>query len=73
MQVLLDAVADARRGGLHGIVGKVGVPGGRLHQGVTEQFADHRQGLARRQRAASEAVSEIVQQNVLKRALARAV
>ena len=32
MQILLDAVADARRGGLHGIAGKVGIPGGRLHR-----------------------------------------
>ena len=40
---------------------------------MTEQLADHRQGLAERQRTGSEGVSEIVQPNVLKRALARAV
>ena len=45
MQILLDAVADARRGRHHGITGKVSVPGGRLHLGVTEQFSNHGQTL----------------------------
>ena len=36
LHVPLDAVTDARRGGLHGIAGEVGVSGGRLHQSVTE-------------------------------------
>ena len=48
LQILLDAVANARRGRLHGIAGKVGVAGGRLDLGVTEQLADHRQSLAER-------------------------
>ena len=44
-----------------------------LDVAVAEQFADHRERLAERQGAGREAVSEIVQQNVLKRALAPAV
>ncbi|MCE2521383.1 MAG: hypothetical protein J4G15_16585 [Alphaproteobacteria bacterium] len=43
IQVALDAVADARRGRLHGIAGKVSVTGGRLlghaRVGTTAKYA----------------------------------
>ncbi len=51
----------------------MGVARRRFDVAVAEQLADQRQGLAERQRTGSEGVSEIVQPNVLKRALARAV
>ena len=63
MQILLDAVADARRGRLHGITGKVSVPGGRLHLGVTEQFSNHGQTLTERQRARGEGMPDIIPMN----------
>ena len=40
--------------------GKMGVTGGRLDLRVSQQFADHGQALAERQRAGSERVTEVV-------------
>ena len=57
IKILLDAVADARRGSLHGIAGKVSVRGGDLHLGVAQQLGDHRQPLAERQRARGEGMA----------------
>ena len=59
-EIVVDAVADARRGRLHGIAGKVGVTGGCLYLGVTEQLTDHRQAFAQRQRARGEGVAQVV-------------
>ena len=51
----------------------MGVAGRRFDVAVPQQLADHRQGLAERECTGREGMSEIVQPNVLKRALARAV
>ena len=60
MEILRDAVADTHRGRLHGIAGQVCVPGGRLHLGVTEQLADHREPFAKRQGPGREAMAEVM-------------
>ena len=73
MQILLDAVADTRRGGLHGIAGEMSVPGGRLYLGVTEQFADHWQTLPERQRARGEGVAKVMNAHILQAARARSL
>ena len=65
MHVLLDAVADARRGGLHGVAGQMCVPGVRLHLGVTEQFTDPREPFTERQRARGEAVPKVMDTDVI--------
>ena len=67
------ATLPALRSLVDRVARQVGVTCCRLDFVVAEQLADHRQGLAERQRTGSEGVSEIVQPNVLKRALARAV
>ena len=72
-EVPADAPGDSRRGVLDRVPGQVRISGGRLHLGVTEKLADHREALAQGQSPRRIPVSEIVQPNVLKRALARAV
>ena len=49
-KIAVDAVADARRGGLDGVAREMGIAGGRLNLRVAQQLADHRQSLAERQR-----------------------
>ena len=51
IEISVDAVSDARGGCLDGVTGKMGVPSGRLDLRVSEQFADHGQALAERQRS----------------------
>ena len=43
----------------------MGVPSGRLDLRVSQQFADHGQALAERQRAGSERVAEVVNAHVV--------
>ena len=45
---------------LDGVAGKMGVPSGRLDLRVSQQFADHGQALAERQRAGSKRVAEVM-------------
>ena len=59
-QVAADAAGDTRGGILDGIPGKVGVPGGRLHLRVTQQFPDHGQAFAQGQRPGSIRMAEVV-------------
>ena len=42
------------------VAGKMGVSSGRLDLRVSQQFADHGQALAERQRAGSERMAEVV-------------
>ena len=63
-EVTADALCDARGGGLDGVPGKMGVPGGRLHLGMAEQFPNHGQALAERQCARGKAVPEVVDPHV---------
>ena len=65
IKIIVDAVTDARRGGLHGIAGEMGVPGGRLHLGVAEQFADHREPFAKRQGPGREAMAKVMDADVV--------
>lgn len=65
IQIVVDAVAGPRRGGFHGISGKVGVAGGCLHLGVTEQLADHREPLAECQRAGGKGVAKVMDADVV--------
>ena len=60
VQVAVDAVADTGCRSFDGVAGEVRVPGGRLHLGMTEQLADHRQGLPERQITGCEGVTRIV-------------
>ena len=50
-EIVVDALADLRRGGIYGIAREMSVPGGRLQLGVTEQLSDHREPFAERMRA----------------------
>ena len=50
-QVTADASSDPRRGGLDGIAGEMGIAGGRLDLGVSQELADHCQALTESQSA----------------------
>ena len=52
-----DAVSHARTRCFHGLVCEVSIARGRLHLRVTEELADHREGLAERQRTGSEGMA----------------
>lgn len=66
IQVVLDAVADMRRGRLHGIAGKVSVPGSGLNLCMAQQLSDHRQAFAECQRARGKDVPEVMNSHILK-------
>ena len=51
IEISVDAVSDARGGCLDGVAGKMGITSRRLDLRVSEQFADHGQALAERQRS----------------------
>ena len=53
------------RGGLHGILCKVGVTVGRLHVAVTEELSDHRQAFAQGERPRSVSVVNVMNAHVV--------
>ena len=60
-----NAPGDPRRGVLDRVTGKASVPNGSLHLRVTQQFADHREALAERQRPRSMQVLQVVEPDIL--------
>ena len=60
-----NAVCDPFRDLVDRVLRKMGVAGRRLDIVVAEQLADHRKGLAKRERPGRKAVSEVMQPHVL--------
>ena len=65
IQIVVDAVPDAGGGGLDGVPREMGIAGVRLNLGMAQQVPDHRQSLAERQRAGSEAVPEVMDPHIV--------